>query len=82
MLTDYGFIDAQSVAGAICNARVILPNGEDAPGIPNPKVADADNNLHWDYPTPATDPGMGVAIVSCTHNGLSGNTWTYLDILS
>jgi hypothetical protein len=78
--TDYGFIDAQSVPGATCNARVILPNGDDALGLQNPKVADANNNLRWDYPTPPTDVGTGIAIVSCTLNGLSGSTWAYVDV--
>jgi hypothetical protein len=78
--TDYGFINAQSSPGATCTARVILPNGDDAPGVPNPKIADANNNLRWDYPTPPTDVGTGIAIVSCTLNGLSGNTWAYVDV--
>jgi hypothetical protein len=68
------------VPGAVCNARVILPNGDDAPGLQNPQTADANNNLRWDYPTPATDVGTGIAIVSCTHNGLSGNTWAWVDV--
>jgi hypothetical protein len=78
--TDYGFIDAQSVPSAVCTARVILPNGDDAPGLQNPKIADANNNLRWDYPTPPTDVGTGIAIINCTRNGLSGNTWAWVDV--
>ena len=78
--TDYGFIDAQTLPGAICKARVILPNGDDAGGLKNPQVADAKNNLRWDYPTPPTDVGTGIAIVSCTLNGRSGNSWASVDV--
>ena len=80
--SDYGSIDAQTLAGATCNARAILPNGKDAPGLRNPETADAGGNVAWIYPQGPTETGNGTHVVSCTHNGLSGNTWTYIDILS
>jgi hypothetical protein len=80
MSIDYGFIEAQTVPGATCNARVILPSGDDAPGLQNPKVASAYNNVRWDYPTPPTDAGNAIAIVACIYKGLGGNTWASFDV--
>ena len=72
--SDYGYIEAQTVTGAVCNARAILPNRTDAPGIHNPMKAGADGMVNWNYPQPPTDEGLGVSIVSCTLNGLSGTS--------
>jgi hypothetical protein len=74
---DYGIINAQTVAGASCNARAIVPPGKDAAGISNPKGADANGYVTWYYPTPPVATGTGQAIVSCTHNGLSGTAYAY-----
>ena len=74
---DYGLIYAQTVAGATCNARAIVPPGQDAAGITNPRGADANGNVNWTYPTPPVATGTGQAIVSCSHNGLSGTAYAY-----
>ena len=71
---DYGFLSAVTQPGASCSARAILPNGQDAPGLHNPQVADANGNVVWRYPTPDNSPGTGTHIVSCSYNGLSGTT--------
>lgn len=61
------------MAGASCNARVVLPNGQDEAGLHNPQIADAGGNVAWRYPAPPTTPGQASDIVSCTLNGLSGS---------
>jgi hypothetical protein len=74
---DYGLIDAQTVVGSTCTARAIVPPGKDVVGIKNPQGTDANGYLSWTYPTPAVPTGTGQAIVSCTHNGLSGTAYAY-----
>ena len=69
---DYGYIAARAPAGATCNARAILPNGHDAPGVKNPQIAGPDWTLSWLYPQPPTDEGTGLHVVTCSLNGLSG----------
>jgi len=78
--SDYGFIFAQTWAGAVCNARAVLPNGQDAPGLINPQVSDAQGNVGWMYPTPVTDNGTEIHIVTCIYNGLSGTVYGYVDL--
>jgi hypothetical protein len=70
--SDYGAISARTEPGATCNARAVLPNGNDAAGIQNPQTADANGNLHWNYPQTPTQTGNGNSIVTCSHGGLSG----------
>ncbi|HKW71751.1 MAG TPA: hypothetical protein VJQ08_02865 [Candidatus Dormibacteraeota bacterium] len=79
--SDYGFISAQTVTGAVCSARAQLPNGDDAPGVHNPQVARAgDGMVQWVYPQPPTDEGTGLHTVTCTLNGLSGTTWSNFEV--
>jgi hypothetical protein len=78
--SDYGYIEAQTVIGAVCNARAILPNGADASGLHNPQTAGADGKVSWLYPQPPTDQGQGVAIVTCKLDGLSGTTSTNFEV--
>lgn len=77
---DYGDITAQTSAGAVCNARVVLPNGQEAGGLNNPKIADAGGKVVWVYPQATNQSGIGTAIVSCTRNGLSGSTRAYFPV--
>jgi hypothetical protein len=70
--SDYGAISARTEPGATCDARAVLPNGNDAGGIQNPQTADANGNVRWVYPQPPTQTGNGNSIVSCTNRGLSG----------
>lgn len=70
---DYGFVSAQTDTGASCNARAILPNGKDAPGIHNPQIAKSDRIVQWVYPQPPTDEGIGLHVVSCSLHGLNGS---------
>jgi hypothetical protein len=72
MLDEYGSISALTEPGAVCTARAILPNGQDAGGLHNPQVADTRGIVGWVYAQAPTDPGQGVHIVMCTLNGLSG----------
>lgn len=71
LLSDYGFLSAQTVAGATCTARATLPNGSSPPGLRNPQVAGSDGMVSWSYPQPTTDAGTGVHIVSCSSGALS-----------
>lgn len=75
MSSDYGSLTAQTVAGARCNLHAVLPNGQDAAGVPNPKVAGSGGFVGWSYPQPGTDIGTGNHTVSCTYNGLSGTAY-------
>jgi hypothetical protein len=75
MSSDYGAVTAQTVAGAHCNLRAVLPNGQNAAGVSNPKVAGSGGYVGWDYPQPGTDTGTGNHIVGCTYNGLSGTAY-------
>jgi hypothetical protein len=70
-------INAQTVAGSTCNARAIVPPGKDAAGLKNPQGTDSNGYVGWTYATPAVETGTGQAIVSCTHNGLSGTAYAY-----
>jgi len=77
---DWGDITAQTEVGASCNARVLV-NGKDVPGVSNPKVADAAGTANWMYPTPPTQTGQtGQAIVTCSHNGLSGTSSNFFPV--
>jgi hypothetical protein len=78
--SDYGFITAVTVRTATCKARAILPNGLDARGLHNPQVADADGKVAWFYPTPLTDNGTEIHVVTCTYRGLSGTVYGYVDL--
>lgn len=77
---DYGNVEAQTEPGATCRLRVTLPNGSDAPGVPNPKTARADGEVHWSYSQLPTDEGNGIHTVSCALNGLSGTAWIYFEV--
>lgn len=77
---DWGDITVQTEPGATCNAKVLLPDGQYAGGLRNPKVADATGTIAWTYPQVPTQSGTGTAIVSCTRRGLSGTTWSYFPV--
>lgn len=69
--------------GATCTLRAILPNGQDAPGVKNPKVAVAGGYVGWWYPMYPVDDdgnGMGTHIVRCNYNGLSGTAIGTFDL--
>jgi hypothetical protein len=68
----YGSIRALTLAGATCNARAILPDGTDAPGLRNPQVADQRGIVNWSYVQYPTDEGKGFHVVACSLNGLDG----------
>lgn len=77
---DYGYVGAETAPGASCTARVILPNGQDAPGLRNPKVVGPDGLVSWMYPTLPTQEGIGVHTVTCNLNGLIGSGWATFDL--
>ncbi len=78
--TEYGFVSANTDTGAVCTAISVLPNGQHAPGIQNPKVADWAGHVSWWYPAPAIARGTGEHFVTCKHNGLTGTGFAPFDI--
>jgi hypothetical protein len=71
--SDYGHAKAQTVVGATCSLRAVMPDGRDAAGVENPKVTDGGGYVDWTYPEAGvTYIGTGMHIVSCSYNGLSG----------
>jgi hypothetical protein len=82
---DYGFFSAQTATGAVCNARALLPNGQDAPGLRNPQVARYDaavqaGVVQWTYPQPPTEQGTGIHLLRCSFSGLEGTAWMYFEV--
>jgi hypothetical protein len=72
--SDYGFLSTQTQPGAVCNAKVTLPNGQNAGGVRNPQIAGSNGRVQWIYPQPSTNTGQGVEFVTCTLNGLGGTS--------
>lgn len=69
------------MAGAKCSAHAYLPNGQESGGLTNPKVANGNGYVAWTYDTPPTNPtGTGRAIVTCTHNGLTGTNSSFYPV--
>jgi hypothetical protein len=78
--SSYGYVNAQTAAGAKCNTTVVLPNGQHALGLHNPQVGAAGGNVSWTYPTPLTAHGTGEDIVICTYSGIVGAAYDYFDL--
>lgn len=76
----YGSIRARTLSGATCNARAILPDGTDAPGLRNPQVADQQGIVNWSYVQLPTDEGRGIHEVACSLNGLDGMAVMYFSV--
>jgi hypothetical protein len=77
---EYGFFSAQTVTGAVCSARAVLPNGTDAPGLRNPQVARQDGLVQWVYPQPPTEEGTGTHLLRCSFSGLDGTAWMFFEV--
>jgi hypothetical protein len=77
----YGNVRAETEAGATCSLRVALPNGSDAGWVTNnPQKTRTDGIVEWIYRQLPTDEGIGMHIVSCSLNGLSGTAWIYFEV--
>jgi hypothetical protein len=72
MSSQYGQVTAQTAPGARCTLQAQMPDFHNAPGVPNPQVADSSGKLEWDYPTYPASSGTGIHTVSCSANRLNG----------
>lgn len=63
-----GLLWAQTVPGAVCLGKVVLPSGayRIAADFLNEKTATAEGLARWSYPANAREHGPTIAIVSCT----------------
>jgi hypothetical protein len=66
--SDYGYVAAQTLAGATCNAGATFADGSTVPGIHNPKVADDQGVVWWWYQQLPSDQD-GTYRVTCALNG-------------
>lgn len=72
--SEYGYLSAQTEAGATCSASGSLPDGRPLGGLANPQLAGADGMVSWRYPQAVTGTtGDGVHTVSCSSRGYSAS---------
>jgi hypothetical protein len=76
-VSQYGFVEAFTQAGASCSLSATYSDGSSVSGVRNPQAADSDGRVQWSYPQLADPPGVagsaGTHKVTCTLGGLSGS---------